>query len=138
MHFSASHSGDFLLIAIGRNHLGVDLEARRPLPEWEGIARRFFTRRECDWLHQLAPPEQQRGFLQLWVRKEAVVKADGVGLTRPLNEVEVLAEDDDPLSPIEVQGWSLRDLEAPAEYVAALARRPDVEHVVTREWLGWE
>ena len=47
-----SHSGDGLLIALGRGvRLGIDLERVRPRERALDLAQRFFTAPELAWLH---------------------------------------------------------------------------------------
>ena len=48
-HFSISHSGNYLLLAICRTHeIGADLQEIRPVkPGIDAVASRFFSRREC-------------------------------------------------------------------------------------------
>ena len=42
IHFSISHAGEYILIAIGSEPLGVDIEMRRPV-SYEQIGRRIMT-----------------------------------------------------------------------------------------------
>lgn len=81
-HFSLSHSGDVGLLAIDTTRpVGVDVEVRRPLPELDGLARAHFTADECRALRE-APSADERlnAFLRIWTRKEAGLKAVGIGL----------------------------------------------------------
>jgi 4'-phosphopantetheinyl transferase len=97
-HFNLSHSGDWLVIAIGtRGPLGVDLELgrrpRAPLP----LAQRFFTAAEYQHLAGLPSAQQRSSFYRLWSRKEAVLKAHGGGIAAGLEKVEFVPD----------EGWRL-------------------------------
>lgn len=88
LHFNLSHSDG--LAALGVSHtreLGVDVEHERPLKE--DIAERFFSIGEVAALRALPESEQLEAFYRCWTRKEAVVKAIGEGLSRPLDSFDV-------------------------------------------------
>ena len=79
--FNVSHSGDLILLGFHpRRPVGVDVEQRRPVPEWEGIAGRCLPPGSRETI--LALPEEQRSdtFLAAWCRLEAGLKARGRGL----------------------------------------------------------
>lgn len=79
--FSLSHSQGLALIAIGgRGPLGADVELLRPMPDADDLAAAHFTRREQEALAALPADERDRAFLTCWTRKEACLKAIGVGL----------------------------------------------------------
>jgi 4'-phosphopantetheinyl transferase len=127
---SWSHSGDALLVALGRGlRVGVDIERVRPRPRALRLAERFFAAEESSWLRALPPGAQERAFLRLWCAKEAVLKAHGHGLSFGLHKLvfsgtraalRLLRCDAALGAPA---AWSLREW-APAEgYLAALAWR---------------
>ncbi|MCB9730018.1 MAG: 4'-phosphopantetheinyl transferase superfamily protein [Deltaproteobacteria bacterium] len=129
--FNLSHTEGLALLAIGRGGaLGVDVEARREVPERAGIARSHFSDAEVALLE--AEDAEGRGadcFLRLWTRKEAVIKAVGQGLGYPLRRVTVgLASALDgpifePGAPGAEGPWSLEDLDPGPGFRAALACR---------------
>lgn len=90
LSFNVSHSFDLTLIAMTRGRrIGIDLERIRPIPEIEAIVRDFFTTTEqADW-RSLPEDERLITFLQGWTRKEALLKAIGVGLSTSPGRVEV-------------------------------------------------
>ena len=89
MQFNLSHSGQYGIVAvsIGRP-VGVDIEALRADFTWSELADRYFSGRENAWLRALPADEALRWFFRLWVAKEAVLKAGGLGLSAALREVE--------------------------------------------------
>ena len=85
IHFSLSHSGSWVICAVSRDPVGVDVEQPRCTAE---IAHRFFQPEELDGL-ELSPDQLNR----LWTAKEAFVKALGGGLTIPLNSFSVFLQE---------------------------------------------
>ena len=129
LHFNVSHSDDLALVAVAQGReVGVDIERRRDVDDLlETVARRFAPA-ECAELADAAPADRTRIFFDLWTRKEAVVKATGLGLQLPLDRFSVPAgplagavtvrmpgEDGQP------REWALCDLAVPSPYSAALA-----------------
>ena len=80
--FNLAHTGDHLVLALAtEGEVGVDAEEPRALPDLEALARRVFTSTERDELGAVPPgPERTEAFLRGWTRKEALLKAMGVGL----------------------------------------------------------
>ena len=81
--FNVSDSGALLLVgmgAIGSAELGVDLEMLRPMVDSAHLAQRHFTAAECASLDAAPLEETSRRFLSGWTRKEACLKALGLGL----------------------------------------------------------
>ena len=64
---------------------------------------------------------QSRAFLRLWVRKEALVKAAGTGLSEPVALARLDIRDDKVA--YAGQHWHLTDLTTPSDVVAAIAVR---------------
>jgi 4'-phosphopantetheinyl transferase len=126
LRFNVSHSGGVGLVAVAFGcEVGVDVERIRYRLGLRTVARRFFAPAEVSALERLAPADFLTGFYRCWTRKEAYVKARGLGLRMALDgfEVDVGTTDmgrtvvvGDPESPM-----YLTDLAAPDGYVAALA-----------------
>lgn len=94
VEFNLAHTGDLMLLALTRSMpVGVDVERVRRLNDPVGIARRFFTAREADWLQRRTRDELNRAFFRLWTRKEAVLKAGGEGISSGLESLELLDAD---------------------------------------------
>ena len=92
VQFNLAHSGGEAVIALADGAaVGVDIELHRPISDVESLARLVFSdveRREL----KLAP-DPVSAFLNGWTRKEAYVKALGMGLTAPLREITVSLSD---------------------------------------------
>jgi 4'-phosphopantetheinyl transferase len=90
LHFNLSHAGDRALIAITRNSaVGVDIELQRQLTDRTAMVGRYFSMAEQQQLADLPDVEQDAAFFRLWTRKEAVIKANGLGLGIELSSFDV-------------------------------------------------
>jgi 4'-phosphopantetheinyl transferase len=88
LDFNLSHAGHHVLLAFARGQeLGVDLERDERRLSLLEIARRFFAADEADALERLPADARLPCFLQLWTRKEAVLKALGQGLNFGLDRL---------------------------------------------------
>lgn len=90
IHFNLSHSGPFAAVAVTQlGPVGVDIEYRRPIPDWREVASRFFSTYEYSALLNVAAEQRDDAFLCCWTRKEAVIKATGEGLSAELDSFDV-------------------------------------------------
>ena len=110
--FNLSHSGGKALFAFARSHkVGVDVEAGERLgDDWPSLARRYFSAREQAELNALPEHQRRAAFLTGWARKEAYLKATGLGIADGLQTIEVTLGPDRPaafLSPEIAARWTL-------------------------------
>ncbi|MHB1426768.1 MAG: 4'-phosphopantetheinyl transferase family protein, partial [Gemmataceae bacterium] len=105
----------------------------------EPLAERFFSPRETAVLRSLPPELRREAFFRCWTRKEAYIKAQGKGLSLPLDQFDVSLHPDEPAEllatqhdPQEAQRWSLRSLLPKEGFVATVA----VEGHSWRLWCG--
>ncbi|MEA2827777.1 MAG: 4-phosphopantetheinyl transferase [Actinomycetota bacterium] len=90
LSFNLSHSQSMAVVAVSDGRpVGVDLEVARPDPGDADVARHFFTAAEMSGLMKAPDAEFGMGFLRVWTRKEAWVKAKGQGLSIPLDSFDV-------------------------------------------------
>lgn len=137
LKFNISHSSDLVLFAFYNNiEIGVDVEWINKAVEWELISGNFFSKNEQQALHELEDTLKPLGFFNCWTRKEAFIKAEGDGLTFPLDKFsvnlkpgetpELLELETDPNS---VKDWSLFSFIPGRDYVGALAIKDKVNQV---------
>lgn len=90
LRFNLSHSHSLGLIAVCDSaEIGVDIELLRPMPDAEALAHSYFSDAERLALGGLAPELRERAFLTCWTRKEACLKATGMGLSVDTRSFEV-------------------------------------------------
>jgi 4'-phosphopantetheinyl transferase len=121
--FNLSHSAGLVVYAIAKERsLGIDVEHIRPESAGEDIAKRYFSAREVSDLQTLPPEARVDGFFHCWTRKEAYLKATGMGLQIPLDSFAVSLVPEKPaqfLGGVEPR-WHLAAYHPAEGYVAAV------------------
>jgi 4'-phosphopantetheinyl transferase len=130
LQFNLSHSVGLAALAVTRAcPVGVDVECVRPVPDFAGIVRRYFSPAERRAFDRVRPAEQLAAFFTCWTRKEAVVKALGEGFFRAPDRFDVTFAPGEPARvlafhdpPDDAASWALHalDLESPAVGCVAL------------------
>ncbi|MCX5386328.1 4'-phosphopantetheinyl transferase superfamily protein [Streptomyces sp. NBC_00083] len=136
---SISHTHGCGMLAVARVPVGVDVEGVRDFPV-EELAPATLTESERQVV--LGADEgsaRTRAFLRSWTRKEAVLKAVGVGITTDLRTVETRPEHAGPVVvaagvPGTPASWTVADLAVPGAWAAALSvpARPEGGHLEVR------
>lgn len=130
--FSLSRSGDAVAVAVAAGiDVGVDVERLDGVQEQEleGLAAVALGGGEAAELAALPPGERLRAFLEWWTAKEALLKADGTGLSLAPPEIVVERRPDLRVSrahPSLGGPWRLERLDLPDDLVGALASRAPV------------
>lgn len=89
LNFNVSHTRGAFAIGISENNsIGIDLEAINYRKEYESVIRRFFSPEEIRFVFNESGDEADSFFL-LWTRKEALLKAFGIGIISELAKIEV-------------------------------------------------
>ena len=131
LEFNLSHTTGLALIALGRaGPLGVDVEiVRRDDPPLD-VADRFFSPAELRELEATSPSDKAEAFFRCWTRKEAFIKALGLGLQRDLQSFDVsLAPGAEARleatrpDPAEAGRWTLANIDVGGLHAAALVTR---------------
>lgn len=128
LEFNLSHSGNCALIAVTLEHkVGIDVERIREDKELESIAKRYFSQSEVSELMALSSEQRALGFFHCWTRKEAYIKAHGLGLSLPLDSFDVSLAPNKPTilratrpDPKEAIRWTLLSLDVHSDYAGAL------------------
>lgn len=128
-NFNLSHSEDIALCIISKDvEAGIDIEKVFPLDQCVSIAKQFFSKQEINALKNAFPDHQLRLFYQIWTRKEAFVKAIGVGLGCPLKDFDVISEANkitffrkEERDEIFSKDWNFKQLSVQEGYEAAIA-----------------
>jgi 4'-phosphopantetheinyl transferase len=142
LHFNITHSRGLALFAVTeRSPVGVDIECVRPMPSYLGMAERYFSPWEFEVLRGLPNEHQIRAFFHAWTRKEAFLKARGVGLSYGLERVEVTLGPGEPARIVRLDGaehkangWSLSHLNPAPGFVGALVVEGHDYRLVVRRY----
>ena len=111
--FNISHSGEYILCALADgSRVGIDIEEIKPVDFSD------FTdlMSQEQWQTIMGSPNPLKAFFTFWAIKESIIKADGRGLSIPLNDITI-AED---IAFYETR-WHLRELRIDKGYCASLA-----------------
>lgn len=82
LYFNISHSGNWVVLAVSDQEIGIDVEKIRE-PHYR-IAKRYFSAGEVKTLNTLEGSEKMSYFFDLWTLKESYLKMLGKGLTKSL------------------------------------------------------
>lgn len=146
IQFNLSHSGDCMLIGVTlHQYIGVDVECVRQNQDYLALAKRFFTPSEY------AALKNSDDFYRCWTRKEAFIKATGLGLSFGLSNFEVavseLSSQQSALISInnntaDAKQWMLQSItldHAATNYFAAVAvknNQNNIQAVCCWKWDG--
>lgn len=82
LHFSISYRSGWAALALADAPCGIDVEPLRDGVDVDDLADHVFTNEERAYFNEVALAGRQAAFYSLWTRKEALVKAAGVGIER--------------------------------------------------------
>jgi 4'-phosphopantetheinyl transferase len=125
--FNLSHSSALAILGVSRDGpLGIDIEKPRQIED--SVARHHFSPTEYADLNRMPAGDWLEGFYRCWTRKEAVIKASGLGLSMPLDSFDVSLVPDEPARLNRIEGddpaaWCLAHFEPAPEWAGALAAR---------------
>jgi 4'-phosphopantetheinyl transferase len=131
LRVSLAHSGEVALVAVTKSHdVGVDVETLRDGVDRWSLVDHALTPRERHRLEAVPPMQRASAFLSMWTRKEALLKAAGVGLAVDPRLVELDGPSIRALPPElgSVADWILFDLPLP-NHVGAVAVRGQVSRL---------
>lgn len=125
LRFNISHSHGKALYAFCRESIvGCDIEWRDSKFAAEQIPERFFSSDEVRALRSLPSSHQTEAFFNCWTRKEAYVKADGQGLSIPLDSFDVSLAPNEPAVFLRgCEGWSMQSFSPAPGFQAAIVAR---------------
>lgn len=125
LHFNLSHSGDLFLLAVAADReVGIDVEQIGNDTPYADLALLAFSPEEQQELRVLPDHLQRAAFYRCWTRKEACLKACGMGFALMPNSLNINFIQNKPVkhvSPDDLSLWILEDITVPIDYSAALA-----------------
>jgi 4'-phosphopantetheinyl transferase len=130
--FNVSHGSSCALIAFcDVSPVGVDVEKRTALAFEGPMAASICAPAERAWM-QANAAFADVALTRLWIRKEAVLKASGIGLTRPVSELDlgIPAATEGILAAPHLGRVAWRDLALTQAALGAVAVRSDDASVI--------
>lgn len=157
-HFNVSHSADLGLIGLSQSPIGVDLEQITPRIQARSLVSMVLSPQETALWRQLSPSLHQEQIVNLWVCKEAFLKAVGLGIADCLQQVSfpIPLPTDQPFAPSDIDAslqihleeegncysnpwmianlWRIHPLRVSTNHVAAVALFDTTKSVVCKEF----
>lgn len=140
LNFNVSHSGDFAIIGFLKNYeIGVDIEKCKTNLDVYDIAQSYFSLKEIEALNKVSNEEKYSAFFRCWTRKEAFIKAQGSGLSFPLNKFTVSIDKEayllETLWDIEERlNWHMKSFSLFKDYVCAVATKSRIKSFQINDW----
>jgi 4'-phosphopantetheinyl transferase len=126
-NYSNSHHLGLLAVSTVRE-VGIDIEYRHRGISVAPLARHILSGSEAAAFQRLPPPQRKPALLATWTRKEAYVKALGVGLALPFKAFSVAVDDDGASAALllddgkgNLRIWRFAPLTPHPGYIACLA-----------------
>ncbi|WP_374950230.1 4'-phosphopantetheinyl transferase family protein [Mucilaginibacter sp.] len=125
LQFNLSHSGDWVLLAIAKQHVGTDIEYLDPDFHFDDIIPEHFSEKEAISINT---SDKIANFYKFWTRKEAFLKATGQGLGEHLKVTSALDGYND--LPTELTGhkerWNTLSFNVTEDYTGSVTvKEPD-------------
>jgi 4'-phosphopantetheinyl transferase len=131
---SLSHVDGCIALAVTAiGPVGIDIELATRAAVMPEIAERVCHPADAAALAGLVPPAWNAALLELWVRKEAFLKAAGVGLEREMSDFSASEDRLLPLLPPAGEMTQLRMLDAGSRWAGAVSGPPGIP--VESAWL---
>lgn len=117
LQFNFSHSPHWFALSwrIGHEPVGVDIEDLGRRPSFAALAERYFHVNEQAKWRAADPSESAATWLEIWTRKEAVLKAHGLGLRLQLNTLDTCR---DAVQHPLIGSWQLHSFRLPDAVVS--------------------
>jgi 4'-phosphopantetheinyl transferase len=140
IQFNMSHSYGMVAYVITLNYkVGIDIELYDENLNIQELTDLIFTKAEYKFFTTLKNQEKFRFFYSLWTKKESLIKANGRGLSYPINTIETMILTVDKkifLANKENnsgQVWYYFPLEVPQNYSGAIAIEYKINKIIYLE-----
>lgn len=133
IQFNISHSGSMAIFALTiQQEVGVDIQ-KIETGFREKVAMRLMSKNEYQQLMELTGSARDRGFYQIWTKKEAVIKAAGEGLFEPWEDFSVDLSQQKQRLIHPLFNYYLERLDVPTGYEAALATSHPLKDIIYKQ-----
>lgn len=129
IEFNLTHSHANALVAVTTSPVGVDIEHLRADFDVVSLAQRYFAAAEID-LVQTNPDR----FFEFWTRKEAFIKAIGMGISFPLQGFDTCTDRVNIYPPAEPTRWYVQTFHPIPNYIAALVTSHPKINLMLFDW----
>ena len=85
IHFSGSHSGEYMICAISDLAVGIDIQILDMSKNGAALSKRFMSKEEHEEIVSMPLEDQMKVFYRIWTQNEAYMKYTGLGFGLPMN-----------------------------------------------------
>lgn len=125
--FNIAHASNLVVFTYTTGEtVGIDVEKRKDL-EYNDIMGNFHAG-EQQYIASAADPLHR--FYEIWAKKEALLKAAGIGIVNGLSEFSCVGDIVDYRS----QNWFLKEVQLHPEYACYLCSLNGSEHIMVEEF----
>lgn len=125
--FNITHASNLVVFAYTTGEsMGIDIEKRKDL-EYKEIMENFHTE-EQQFIESSA--DSISCFYEIWVKKEALVKAAGIGIVNGLNDFSCVEN----IVNYRRQSWFLKEVQIHPEYICYLCSLNLRERIIIQEF----
>ena len=128
LQFNLSHSGEMIAIAVTMDRrIGIDIEKQVPLKDLSLISENIMNEQELREFGACKRDQKIAYFYRCWVRKEAAVKAMGMGIPEDFRKIPVIGRElifpapgfcsSSEIDPIK---WIIEDVKTDSDYACAV------------------
>lgn len=114
--FNLSHSGRYVMCVFHTEEAGIDIEEILPTDIHDFNS--FFSEQEKKHIH--SAPQPLKAFFRLWTIKESVIKAEGKGLSIPLQELDASRQG---IVQLGEKSWHIKEINLFNGYCCSIASR---------------
>jgi len=140
IHFNMSHSHNMVSYIIALNYkVGIDIERHDENLNVQELASLVLTSAESKYFSSINSKDRVALFYHLWTKKEALIKANGQGLSYPINTIEAITLSSGSNILLTNEKSALRqeyyyyELETPENYSGAVAIEKKIDEIVYLE-----
>ncbi|MBI9100685.1 MAG: 4'-phosphopantetheinyl transferase superfamily protein [Spirochaetaceae bacterium] len=120
LQFNVSHSGDYGIIAVTEDRqVGIDIEKWKDMNDQDLIIKSQFS--DDEYKIYSASTDKTKCFFDIWVQKEALIKASGLGFSFGLSQWSVDPERDEYFIEAREKKYHMKKLNICEGYSTAFA-----------------
>ena len=133
LHFNLSHSRGTVVVAVAPTRVGVDIEHIDQEIDHVAVGREVYSDAELECLRDLDGVQLSFRFHEIWTRKEAYLKATGLGFSANLRAISVAMSNGlvrDRSQSAESPRWYSHPLDLGRDFKAAVASATPYPRIV--------
>lgn len=125
--FNISHSAEMVVFCHSSDGVGIDIEKKKDLKFDEIVD--FFHPEEIKYIE--TAENQCNSFYEVWVKKEAILKAAGIGIINGMNSFSCLAD----VVNIQQLNWYLHHVNLQTDYTCYISSLNKNDKIVQEEFI---